>query len=337
MSYQLSSGSLTVTLLNQDLYESIRPEVMEQVLNKTGRMFFPEPTFKFDGLDPDAEYKMAIRFDKISDKKFKYRGGNFVETHIESIQPRQSATFHHPSDTHSGEWWTDQIVKFSLFVTNDASNQPDNGILLESLCKYEAVLLVQKVDRNSTKVDQSLGNPVEFRFTSLQFVTSTAYHSQKIVEFKSKQNKYSGRDIRKKKLNAGMNTVPKKSKHSTSGGLPILNFSTSSNFPTNIPALIPAVNQPVYNGLVPTNPAHQPLAYPNQNMFPINYNHPTQTPYPVYPYMNQNQPPYHYPSGPVNNYHQNHHQFLPTFQQYSNVHPQYYPAQNYHYPPGHHF
>uniref|UniRef100_A0A1I7TC20 T-box domain-containing protein n=1 Tax=Caenorhabditis tropicalis TaxID=1561998 RepID=A0A1I7TC20_9PELO len=333
MSSQLSSGSLTVTLLNQDLYESIRPETMEQVLNKTGRMFFPEPTFKFDGLDPDAEYKMAIRFDKISDKKLKYKKGNFEETNIESILPRQSAIFHHPSNTNSGEWWTDEIVKFSLFVTNHASNQPDNGILLESLCKYETVLLVQKVDKKSTKIDQPLGDPLEFRFSSLQFVTSTGYHSRNIVKFKSAQNKYSCRDGKqKRKQNAGTNTASKKSKHS--GGLSVSNFPTNSNFPANGPVLIPAVNQPVYNGLVPMNTPHQAFPYPNQNMFPINYNHPIQTPYPIYPYMNQNQPPYQYPVGPVNNYHQNHPQFLPTFQHYSNVHPQYYPAQNYHYPPG---
>uniref|UniRef100_A0A1I7V2D7 T-box domain-containing protein n=1 Tax=Caenorhabditis tropicalis TaxID=1561998 RepID=A0A1I7V2D7_9PELO len=279
MSYQLSSGSLTVTLLNENLYESIRPVVMEQVITRRGRMFFPEPIFKFDGLDPDSVYKMAIRFDKISDYKLKYKDGKFEETKTLITLPIQSATYHHPNT-------------------------------------QSAILLVQKGD----------GNPLEFRFEPLQFIAVTTYYRKEIIEFKSKNNKYSSknakqeRKLKKEAEIAKIGNLKKPLGNSTKSNIPNLhitagpsvsNLPMNVNFSSNVPIPAPAI--------VPTLiPAQMVPIYPQQNMF-----NPPQTTYQAYPYMNQNQPPIQFPNGPVFDYHQN--QFL---QQFSNVHPQYYPAQN---------
>ncbi|CAL2033691.1 unnamed protein product [Caenorhabditis brenneri] len=177
-----SPPKIQVSLRNKDVFDQFSPLLLEQVICKTPRIFFPMPHFDFSGLESGMMYKMGMRFDRISNEKYTYSKDLWQSTKNAPKLSASSAIYWIGVDDEKR--WTKSGVQFKVHVSSH-SGGTDETIQLESRVLYQAVLLVHRIGD---------GVPQEFRFPQLEFMAVARYRNQKVAELKSSLNIHSGRE-----------------------------------------------------------------------------------------------------------------------------------------------
>ncbi|EGT40959.1 hypothetical protein CAEBREN_24578 [Caenorhabditis brenneri] len=173
---------IQVSLRNKDVFDQFSSMLLEQVICKTPRIFFPMPHFDFSGLESGMMYKMGMRFDRISNEKYTYSKDLWQST--KNVPKLSASSDIHWTDAHDEKRWTKSGVQFKVHVSSH-SGESDDTIQLESRVLYQAVLLVHRIGD---------GVPQEFKFPQLEFMAVAKYRNQKVIELKSSLNIHSCRE-----------------------------------------------------------------------------------------------------------------------------------------------
>ncbi|EGT50445.1 hypothetical protein CAEBREN_25346 [Caenorhabditis brenneri] len=200
-----------VSIRNEEDFKSFAPDMNEQRISPQGRMMSPIPHFEFTGLDPNSFYKLNLRFDRILDVKYRFDGNDFVDSGSRLSTPSSSATVDYYQKPQIGKIFMDFGAKFDLLMSNKQDGLKEQAVYLESLCKYQTVLIVTKVAEGALGDFIPIEPPKEFTFDILQFITVTQYHKKSVRQLKTSLHA----------MNAGkMKTQTKKKERKTSISIP---------------------------------------------------------------------------------------------------------------------
>ncbi|CAL2033372.1 unnamed protein product [Caenorhabditis brenneri] len=188
-----------VSIRNEEDFKSFAPDMNEQRISPQGRMMSPIPQFEFTGLDPNSFYK--YRFD----------GNDFVDSRGRLSTPSSSATVDYYQKPQIGRIFMDFGAKFDLLMSNKQDGLKEQAVYLESLCKYQTVLIITKVAEGVLGDFIPIEPPKEFTFDILQFITVTQYHKKSVRQLKTSLHA----------MNAGkMKTQTKKKERKTPISIP---------------------------------------------------------------------------------------------------------------------
>ncbi|CAH2327810.1 MAX gene-associated isoform X1 [Pelobates cultripes] len=183
LSAECTSGKITVTLDNNNMWNEFFRCNTEMVLTKQGRRMFPYCRYWISGLDPNLKYILVMDITPMDNHRFKWNGktwepGGRSEPHV------LGRVFIHPESPSTGHYWMHQPISFyKLKLTNNILDQ-EGHIILHSMHRYLPRLHVVPANK-ATEVIQLNGPDVHtFTFPQTEFIAVTAYQNFQITQLK---------------------------------------------------------------------------------------------------------------------------------------------------------
>ncbi|XP_063296323.1 MAX gene-associated protein [Pelobates fuscus] len=183
LSAECTSGKITVTLDNNNMWNEFFRCNTEMVLTKQGRRMFPYCRYWISGLDPNLKYILVMDITPMDNHRFKWNGktwepGGRSEPHV------LGRVFIHPESPSTGHYWMHQPISFyKLKLTNNILDS-EGHIILHSMHRYLPRLHVVPANK-ATEVIQLNGPDVHtFTFPQTEFIAVTAYQNFQITQLK---------------------------------------------------------------------------------------------------------------------------------------------------------
>ncbi|XP_053553797.1 MAX gene-associated protein [Bombina bombina] len=214
LSAECTSGQITVTLDNNNMWNEFYRCTTEMILTKQGRRMFPYCRYSLSGLCPFQKYILVMDITPMDNNRYKWNGqswepGGVSEPHV------LGRVFIHPESPSTGQFWMHQPVSFyKLKLTNNVLDQ-EGHIILHSMHRYLPRLHIIPTSK-TTEVIQLNGPDVHtFTFPQTEFIAVTAYQNVQITQLKIDCNPFARgfreggvtgkllKDIKSKNLNQG--------------------------------------------------------------------------------------------------------------------------------------
>ncbi|XP_067152568.1 MAX gene-associated protein isoform X4 [Apteryx mantelli] len=183
------SGSITVTLDNNSMWNEFYHRNTEMILTKQGRRMFPYCRYWITGLDASQKYILVMDISPVDNHRYKWNGrwwepSGKAEPHV------LGRVFIHPESPSTGQYWMHQPVSFyKLKLTNNTLDQ-EGHIILHSMHRYLPRLHLVPADK-ATEVIQLNGPDVHtFTFPQTEFFAVTAYQNIQITQLKIDYNPF---------------------------------------------------------------------------------------------------------------------------------------------------
>ncbi|XP_069807487.1 MAX gene-associated protein isoform X2 [Dendropsophus ebraccatus] len=183
LSANCTSGEITVTLDNNNMWNEFYRCNTEMVLTKQGRRMFPYCRYWVSGLNPDLKYILVMDISPLDNYRYKWNGklwepAGKADPHV------LGRVFIHPESPSTGQYWMHQPVSFyKLKLTNNILDQ-EGHIILHSMHRYLPRLHVVPAEK-ATDVIQLNGPDVHtFTFPQTEFIAVTAYQNFQITQLK---------------------------------------------------------------------------------------------------------------------------------------------------------
>ncbi|KAM7164100.1 MAX gene-associated protein isoform 3-T4 [Macrochelys suwanniensis] len=184
-----TSGSITVTLDNNSMWNEFYHRSTEMILTKQGRRMFPYCRYWITGLDSNLKYILVMDISPVDNHRYKWNGrwwepSGKAEPHV------LGRVFIHPESPSTGQYWMHQPVSFyKLKLTNNTLDQ-EGHIILHSMHRYLPRLHLVPADK-ATEVIQLNGPDVHtFTFPQTEFFAVTAYQNIQITQLKIDYNPF---------------------------------------------------------------------------------------------------------------------------------------------------
>ncbi|KAF0992035.1 hypothetical protein HZS_618, partial [Henneguya salminicola] len=176
--------SLTVELLETELWSLFSNVVNEMIVTRDGRRLFPVYKVKVIGLETNEMYKFELDFKLVESCRWKYGNGEWLKsTRAEVLTTSRKYT--HPDSPNFGKFWSDTHVSFSRIKITNRESPNGSKIFLPSMHKYIPRLCIKKIDKN--KSDIILGY---FSFEETEFIAVTAYQNDEVTQLKVRYNPF---------------------------------------------------------------------------------------------------------------------------------------------------
>ncbi|XP_020649385.3 MAX gene-associated protein isoform X1 [Pogona vitticeps] len=184
-----TSGSVTVTLDNNNMWNEFYHRSTEMILTKQGRRMFPYCRYWIAGLESNLKYILVMDISPVDNFRYKWNGHSWepsgkAEPHV------LGRVFIHPESPSTGYYWMHQPVSFyKLKLTNNTLDQ-EGHIILHSMHRYLPRLHLIPADK-ATDVIQLNGPDVHtFTFSQTEFFAVTAYQNIQITQLKIDYNPF---------------------------------------------------------------------------------------------------------------------------------------------------
>ncbi|XP_028579336.2 MAX gene-associated protein-like isoform X3 [Podarcis muralis] len=184
-----TSGSITVTLDNNNMWNEFYYRGTEMILTKQGKRMFPYCRYWITGLDSKLKYILVVDISPVDNLRYKWNGHSWepsgkAEPHV------LGRVFIHPESPSTGRYWMHQPVSFyKLKLTNNTLDQ-EGHIILHSMHRYLPRLHLVPADR-VTEVIQLNGPDVHtFIFPQTEFFAVTAYQNIQMTQLKIDYNPF---------------------------------------------------------------------------------------------------------------------------------------------------
>ncbi|XP_040267665.1 MAX gene-associated protein-like isoform X3 [Bufo bufo] len=183
LSSNCTSGEITVTLDNNNMWNEFYRCNTEMVLTKQGRRMFPYCRYWISGLNPYLKYILVMDITPLDNQRCKWNG-KWWEPAGKADPHVLGRVFIHPESPSTGQYWMHQPVSFyKLKLTNNILDQ-EGHIILHSMHRYLPRLHVVPAEK-SPEVIQLNGPDVHtFTFPQTEFIAVTAYQNFQITQLK---------------------------------------------------------------------------------------------------------------------------------------------------------
>ncbi|XP_044127733.1 MAX gene-associated protein isoform X3 [Bufo gargarizans] len=183
LSSNCTSGEITVTLDNNNMWNEFYRCNTEMVLTKQGRRMFPYCRYWISGLNPYLKYILVMDITPLDNQRYKWNG-KWWEPAGKADPHVLGRVFIHPESPSTGQYWMHQPVSFyKLKLTNNILDQ-EGHIILHSMHRYLPRLHVVPAEK-SPEVIQLNGPDVHtFTFPQTEFIAVTAYQNFQITQLK---------------------------------------------------------------------------------------------------------------------------------------------------------
>ncbi|XP_053330429.1 MAX gene-associated protein [Spea bombifrons] len=183
LSADCTSGNVTVTLDNNNMWNEFYHRSTEMVLTKQGRRMFPYCRYWLSGLDSNRKYILVMDITPMDNHRYKWNGKSW-EPIGKSLPHVLGRVFIHPESPSTGHYWMHQPVSFyKLKLTNNILDS-DGHIILHSMHRYLPRLHVVPANA-ATEVIRLNGPDVHtFTFPQTEFIAVTAYQNFQITQLK---------------------------------------------------------------------------------------------------------------------------------------------------------
>ncbi|KAJ7344813.1 hypothetical protein JRQ81_000763 [Phrynocephalus forsythii] len=183
------SGSVTVKLDNNNMWNEFYHRSTEMILTKQGRRMFPYCRYWIRGLQSNLKYILVMDISPVDNFRYKWNGHSWepsgkAEPHV------LGRVFIHPESPSTGYYWMHQPVSFyKLKLTNNTLDQ-EGHIILHSMHRYLPRLHLVPAHK-ATDVIQLNGPDVHtFTFPQTEFFAVTAYQNIQITQLKIDYNPF---------------------------------------------------------------------------------------------------------------------------------------------------
>ncbi|XP_056402642.1 MAX gene-associated protein isoform X2 [Hyla sarda] len=183
LSSNCTSGEITVTLDNNNMWNEFYRCNTEMVLTKQGRRMFPYCRYWISGLTPHLKYILVMDITPLDNYRYKWNGkcwepaGN-ADPHV------LGRVFIHPESPSTGQYWMHQPISFyKLKLTNNILDQ-DGHIILHSMHRYLPRLHVIPAETVTDVIQLNGPNVHTFTFPQTEFIAVTAYQNFQITQLK---------------------------------------------------------------------------------------------------------------------------------------------------------
>ncbi|TKR67672.1 hypothetical protein L596_023787 [Steinernema carpocapsae] len=262
---------IDVTIKELDRWEAFHKLVNEMIVAKNGRNPFPIFDFDVGGLDREANYQIAIAFERCDEKRYTHQDGKWTNHGRGEPFGQPTLVFHH-KEIQSGRQWMREGVRFHKirFTNNVKSAQCHHTVLLLSMHKYIPVIYVYRV------VNPMIQDLLVARlsFSSMEFIAVTAYQNGALKDLKVEFNPFAkafrkdgkhttkrSAEKRNEENEVDEADLPKKHKFEADTSDPFSSAFPQSFVPSTYPNLQPSL-QYDQNQYSSWNPGYY---YPNPN------------------------------------------------------------------------
>lgn len=183
LSSNCTSGEITVTLDNNNMWNEFYHCSTEMVLTKQGRRMFPYCRYWISGLNPHLKYILVMDITPLDNHRYKWNG-KWWEPAGKADPHVLGRVFIHPESPSTGQYWMNQPVSFyKLKLTNNILDQ-DGHIILHSMHRYLPRLHVVPAEKASEVIQLNGPDVHTFTFPQTEFIAVTAYQNFQITQLK---------------------------------------------------------------------------------------------------------------------------------------------------------
>ncbi|KAH0620627.1 hypothetical protein JD844_021285 [Phrynosoma platyrhinos] len=189
LSAERTSGSITVTLDNSNMWNEFYHRNTEMILTKQGRRMFPYCRYWISGLESNLKYILVMDISPVDNFRYKWNGHSWepsgkAEPHV------LGRVFIHPESPSTGYYWMQQLVSFyKLKVTNNTLDQ-EGHIILHSMHRYLPRLHLVPANQATDVIQLNGPNVHTFTFPQTEFFAVTAYQNIQITQLKIDYNPF---------------------------------------------------------------------------------------------------------------------------------------------------
>ncbi|KAJ8383864.1 hypothetical protein AAFF_G00214340 [Aldrovandia affinis] len=184
-----TSRGVTVSLLNNRMWNQFHGCGTEMILTKQGRRMFPYCSFSIAGLEPLRRYVLVMDIAPIDNNRWKWNGhewepGGSAEPHV------LGRAFIHPGSPSTGQYWTRSPVSFyKLKLTNNTQDQEGYAVL-HSMHRYLPRLHLVPAETAADAARLNGPDVMTFSFPQTEFLAVTAYQNMRITQLKIDYNPF---------------------------------------------------------------------------------------------------------------------------------------------------
>uniref|UniRef100_A0A670HR00 T-box domain-containing protein n=1 Tax=Podarcis muralis TaxID=64176 RepID=A0A670HR00_PODMU len=184
-----TSGSITVTLDNNNMWNEFYYRGTEMILTKQGKRMFPYCRYWITGLDSKLKYILVMDISPVDNLRYKWNGHSWepswkAEPHV------LGRVFIHPESPSTGRYWMHQPVSFyKLKLTNNTLDQ-EGHIILHSMHRYLPRLHLVPADRVTEVIKLNGPDVHTFIFPQTEFFAVTAYQNIQMTQLKIDYNPF---------------------------------------------------------------------------------------------------------------------------------------------------
>ncbi|XP_053209357.1 T-box transcription factor T homolog 1-like [Panonychus citri] len=179
------SRSISVRVLQEELWDKFNKKTTEMIVTKAGRRMFPVIKLEIQGLDPFSMYLVIIEFVQVGDYRWKFINNEWVQGSKSEAKSQSRYCFYtHPESPNYGSHWMKKEIEFPKVKLTNRTPPEEGQVVLNSLHKYEPKVHVIKSNPGQEK------ETICFRLPQTQFIAVTAYQNESITELKIKNNPY---------------------------------------------------------------------------------------------------------------------------------------------------
>lgn len=183
LSANCTSGEITVTLDNNNMWNEFYRCSTEMVLTKQGRRMFPYCRYWMSGLNPYLKYILVMDITPLDNHRYKWNG-KWWEPAGKADPHVLGRVFIHPESPSTGQYWMHQPVSFyKLKLTNNILDQ-EGHIILHSMHRYLPRLHVVPAEKASEVIQLNGPDVHTFTFPQTEFIAVTAYQNFQITQLK---------------------------------------------------------------------------------------------------------------------------------------------------------
>ncbi|XP_075700971.1 MAX gene-associated protein isoform X2 [Rhinoderma darwinii] len=183
LSANCTSGEITVTIDNNNMWNEFYRCNTEMVLTKQGRRMFPYCRYWISGLNPYLKYILVMDITPLDNQRYKWNG-KWWEPAGKADPHVLGRVFIHPESPSTGQYWMHQPVSFyKLKLTNNILDQ-DGHIILHSMHRYLPRLHVVPAEKASEVIQLNGPDVHTFTFPQTEFIAVTAYQNFQITQLK---------------------------------------------------------------------------------------------------------------------------------------------------------